>query len=204
MAYEIPQELAYQEKIIFGLTMKQLWYALIFSPIVLFILFKLQMEMAYRIAIATIPSSIAAIFMFTPLPKKFINWFKWLRFRKVSLKDPKMKKFFNLKKIRNDKLFLKDRTLSIIKVDPINFAIKNQKEKDIVIVSFQKFLNSLDFPIQIVVATDSLNLDYYLNKLGERVEDDKNKSYSSLFTNYKKHLESMIKTKNLLNNDNIE
>lgn len=199
MAYEIPQELEYQEKIIFGLTLKQVFYALVFSPFLLVILFKLELGMTLRIALALIPSTLACVFMFTELPKKFFNWWKWLSFRQFLLMDFKMKRFFNLDKVEDNVLFLKDRKLSIIKVEPVNFSIKNSKEQEIVISSFQKFLNSLDFPVQIVIATDSLNLDYYLNLLEERVEKTKNCSYASLFNDYKEFLQGMISTKGLLN-----
>jgi formate hydrogenlyase subunit 4 len=40
MPYEIPAEIAYEEKIIFGLTFRQLVYCLVFGPVVLAILFK--------------------------------------------------------------------------------------------------------------------------------------------------------------------
>ncbi len=200
MGYEIPQELEYQEKIMFGLTLGQLFYALIFSPFVIIFLFKLNYSIPVRIVLALIPSGIACVFMFTSLPKKFFNWCKWLSFRNFSIMDKKMKKFFNLDKIENDVLFLKDKKkLAIIKVEPINFSIKNEKEKEIVIFSFQKLLNSLDFPVQIIIATDSLNLDYYLNKLEERVEKTKNDSYFSLFNDYKEYLQTTISTKGLLN-----
>src|SRR3989344_2721118 len=194
MTYEIPQQLEYQERIVFNLTFKQMFYALLFSPIVIGILFKLPIGIAYRVAIALLPSSLACVFMFTDLPKKFWNWWKWRSYKEFKLEDKKMKEFFNLEKVEDDVLHLKNKRLSIIKVEPINFSIKNQKEKDLIIVQFQKLLNSFDFPIQIVIATDSLNLDYYLQCLEKRAE-----KYVELFNNYKEYLHSIITTNSLLN-----
>jgi len=199
MSYEIPQELEYKEKIIFGLTFKQLFYALIFAPFIIIILFKSPFSTTVKVALSLIPCSIACIFMFTGIPKRFLNWYKWLSFRNFTLMDKGMKYFLNLDKIEKDILHLKKNKLSIIKVEPINFSIKNEKEKESIISSFQKFLNSLDFPIQIIIATDSLNLDYYLNKLEERVEKTKNESYFTLFNDYKKYLQDMINSQGLLN-----
>ena len=81
------------------------------------------------------------------------------------------------------------RKVSILKVEPINFTLRNNQEKEIIIRTFQKFLNSLDFPIQIVVATDTLNLDTYLSKLEERSDKLEQKDYSKILDDFKKHLQ---------------
>jgi len=192
MSYEIPQEIEYKERILFGLTFSQLAWALVFAPLVLAILFKLNVGMTYRVAIALIPSGLACVFMFTRLPSQFVNWLKWLFFRRASLMDKKMKKFLNLKSVEGDVLFLHNKKLSILKVEPLNFNIKNNGDKELLITSFQRFLNSLDFPVQISITTDTLNLDLYLSKLEERVDKLKDKTYTLLFNDYKKNLQERI------------
>nr|AQS33902.1 hypothetical protein [uncultured archaeon] len=88
----------------------------------------------------------------------------------------------------------------MFKVEPINFSIRNQQEKDIIISTFQKFLNSLDFPIQIVIATDTLNLDIYLSHLSQRVESHNTRNnYTKLLDDFKKHLQTIISKEGLLN-----
>ena len=84
--------------------------------------------------------------------------------------------------------------ISIIKVEPINFTLKNNQEKESITRTFQKFLNSLDFPIQIVVATDTLNLDTYLSKLEEKAD-----KYATILEDFRKHLQKMILSEKLLN-----
>ncbi len=195
MSYEIPQQLEYQEKIIFGLTFKQLLYAIIFLPLALALLFKLPLDLPFRVALALIPSGLAILFMFTNIPKATINWLKWLFNRELD--EEKIRQYLHLKEIKDDVLYLKDRKLSILKVEPINFTLRNDKEKQIVISTFQKFLNSLDFPIQIIVATDSLNLDVYFTNLEQHSE--KNTTYQNIFQDFKKHLHSMISSQGLLN-----
>ncbi|MBI2666894.1 PrgI family protein [Candidatus Woesearchaeota archaeon] len=82
MSYEIPQQLEYKEKIIFGLTFSQLLWAIIFLPIALALLLKTPFTMPYRISLSLLPCGIAAVFMFTNLPKQLKNWLKWLRRKK--------------------------------------------------------------------------------------------------------------------------
>ena len=192
MSYEIPQQLEYQEKIIFGLTFRQLLYAIIFLPIALALLFKTPLDFPYRVTLALIPSGLAILFMFTNIPKASVNWIKWLLSRELN--EEKIKQFLNLREIKNDVLILNDSKISIIKVEPINFSLRNKQEQQIVISTFQKFLNSLDFPIQIIIATDALNLDNYLAHL-----ENKSEKYSNLFKDFKEHLYKMIASRGLLN-----
>ena len=98
MTYEIPQELEYKEKIIFGLTFEQLLYAVIFSPLAIAILFKTPFSLTIRITLALIPAGISAIFMFTNIPKQLKNWAKWLRRKKIT----NMKQFLEITQIEGD------------------------------------------------------------------------------------------------------
>lgn len=113
MSYEIPQKIAYKEKIVFGLTFQQLLYVIIFFPIALFFLFKLPLHIVYRIALSLIPTGLACVFMFTKLPKLMMNWYRWLWQRNISLLDdtkqfhPKMKKYLQLDKVEGEVLYLK-------------------------------------------------------------------------------------------------
>jgi hypothetical protein len=56
---------------------------------------------------------------------------------------------------------------AILKVQPINFELKSETEQNAIIYSYQAFLNSLDFPIQIVINSKKLDLERYLMKLDE-------------------------------------
>ena len=92
--------------------------------------------------------------------------------------------------------------LAIIQVEPINFTIRNENEKQTINNSFQKFLNSLDFPIQIVVSTNNLNLDNYISDLDLRVDKlvkkTKKKIFNKHFKSYKQHLTDTINTNSVL------
>ena len=92
--------------------------------------------------------------------------------------------------------------ISIIKVEPLNFSLKNKEEKTLIISQFQKFLNSLDFTIQILITTDTLNLDTYLAKLEERVEavsKDTQNDYTPILDDFKKHMQNIIQNQKLFN-----
>lgn len=55
----------------------------------------------------------------------------------------------------------------VLHVEPINFDLKSDQEQNAIIYSYQSFLNSLDFPIQIVIQSKKLDLERYLIRLQE-------------------------------------
>src|SRR5665213_1882837 len=57
---------------------------------------------------------------------------------------------------------------AVLKIEPINFELKSETEQNGIIYGYQAFLNSLDFPIEIVIQSKKLDLDRYLIKLDER------------------------------------
>lgn len=61
---------------------------------------------------------------------------------------------------------MKDKSLrSILVVSSTNFALKSEEEQNALIAAYQNFLNSLDFPIQILIHSRVLDIDGYLTKL---------------------------------------
>ena len=77
MAYEIPQQLEYKEKIIFGLTFPQLAWASLFLPIALIIFFKTGWNLYVRGFIASIFICLAIGFMFLDLWHHAKNILLW-------------------------------------------------------------------------------------------------------------------------------
>ena len=93
--------------------------------------------------------------------------------------------------------------IAIIKAQPINFVILNEKEQESITASFQKFLNSLDFPIQILMTTTDLDLEDYFNRLGKRVKETvkktKNKIYGKNLKSYKEHISEVVEENKVMN-----
>ena len=86
MAYQIPQQLMYKEKIMFGLTFKQLLYAFIFGLISLIIFRKID-NMTIAVIIASIPSVIGLGFIFFNLEEKIKDYISYLRLRELKRDD---------------------------------------------------------------------------------------------------------------------
>lgn len=68
--------------------------------------------------------------------------------------------------IQDGVLLMTDGSLRVVlKIEPINFELKSENEQNSIIYSYQSFLNSLEFPVQIVIQSKRLDLELYLTKL---------------------------------------
>ncbi len=81
-------------------------------------------------------------------------------------KPPSTQHYLDIAGIRDDVVILKDGTLrAVLLTSSLNFALKSEDEQNATISAYVSFLNSFDFPIQIVIQSRKLNIDAYLEKL---------------------------------------
>lgn len=77
-------------------------------------------------------------------------------------------KFVEIDKIKEDMVILKSGAVrAVLLASSINLALKSTEEQDATIYQFQNFLNSIDFPLQFVIQSRKLNIDNYLETIGE-------------------------------------
>lgn len=68
--------------------------------------------------------------------------------------------------IRDNMVLLKNGGIrAIFKVSSVNFHLKSEQEQNALIYGYQSFLNTLEFPVQIVIQSRKLDLDKYLDQL---------------------------------------
>ena len=115
MSYEIQQQLQYEEKIIFGLTFKQLLYAVIFGVPCLIIFFKTKMGIVPKSCIAALLMGTASLFMFFDFSGYIKNMVYWFKFRDVSLMDAKMIQFIGIEKIENGVVYVNKAKKPVVK-----------------------------------------------------------------------------------------
>ena len=86
----------------------------------------------------------------------------------------------------------------VMKCSTINFLLKNTDEQDSIIISFQRFLNSIDFPIQILVRSKKLDIDSYLNNLGDKALKQKNSLLQNQTYEYIEYLRKLIEVAQIM------
>ncbi len=74
--------------------------------------------------------------------------------------------YLDIAEIKEDTVVMKDGSLrAVIVVSSTNFSLKNTDEQNALISSYQNFLNSLEFSIQILMHSRKLDIHSYLDKL---------------------------------------
>lgn len=85
---------------------------------------------------------------------------------KKKMKAPAAQTHLPIAEIKDNTVILKDGTLrSVLLVSSINFALKSDDEQNALISSYVGFLNSIDFPLQIVMQSRKLQIQPYLDNL---------------------------------------
>jgi len=80
--------------------------------------------------------------------------------------------FVPIKEIRDGIVVLKDNSLrAVLLASSVNLALKSEDEQRAILMQFQNFLNSLDFPVQIVVQSRKYDIRPYLLTLEKREKE---------------------------------
>lgn len=101
--------------------------------------------------------------------------------------------------IRDNLVILKNGTVcSVISTTAVNFALLSEMEQDAIIAAFSMLLNSITFPIQIVLRSKRLDITKYLEKV-RRIETKITDPLLRLQAeSYRKFVQEVIKTNDVL------
>ena len=113
--------------------------------------------------------------------------------------DSSTQRYLPFSQIRENIIIMKDDSARLVmKCSTINFLLKNTDEQDSIIISFQRFLNSLDFPIQILVRSKKLDIDWYLNNLNDKALKQKNPLLQNQTYEYIEYLRKLIEVAQIM------
>jgi hypothetical protein len=103
--------------------------------------------------------------------------------------------YLDIAEIKDDVVIMRDGTLrAVLLASSINFSLKSEDEQDAVIGAYVSFINSIDFPLQIVIQSRELNIDNYINFLKQKEKEQVNrllKVHTAEYINYIKELTSL-------------
>ncbi len=112
---------------------------------------------------------------------------------------PTTQDFLEIEQIRDGIIILKNKGLRmILMVSSLNFALKSEEEQNAIIYQFQEFLNSLDFPCQIVVQSRKINITGYLEKLKEFEVKEKNELIKIQIKEYSEFINKLVETGSIM------
>lgn len=101
--------------------------------------------------------------------------------------------------IDNIVLFENGYACLIIEITASNFALLSKKEQDAKIYAYATLLNSLSFPIQILIRNKRMDISSYLKELEEREITTKNELLAQHIRLYRDFVREMIRVNVVLN-----
>lgn len=108
-------------------------------------------------------------------------------------------KYVDVEEIRDGVIILKNRSLrSVLLVSSINFDLKSTEEQDAIIMQYQNFLNSVDFPLQIVVSSRKLNIKPYIDFLKKKESMQTNELLRLQISEYQNFIKNLTEISNIM------
>lgn len=121
---------------------------------------------------------------------------------KKTIHDASTQRYLPFSQIRENVVIMKDNSARVIlKCSTINFLLKSIEEQDAIIMSFQRFLNSIDFPIQIIVRSTKLDIETYINKLNALAIKQTNPLLQNQTYEYIEYLKKLIEVAQIMKKD---
>jgi hypothetical protein len=87
---------------------------------------------------------------------------------------------------------------AVLHVSAINFELKSEDEQDALIDTYESFLNSVGVPLQILIRTREIDMDKYLDDLGEKLSTETEDIYKHQLKNYDQFIRRLITTNKIL------
>lgn len=101
--------------------------------------------------------------------------------------------FLDFSEIRDGVVVMKDGSLrAVLMISSINFSLKSQEEQDAIIYAYQEFLNSMDFPLQILIQSRKLDIDGYLEKLSNQEMKQQNELLRIQTAEYMEYVRELV------------
>jgi len=101
--------------------------------------------------------------------------------------------------IAADLLLLKGSSAAIVlEVSAINFGLLSEREQDATIYAYAQLLNSLTFPIQIILVSKQKDITDYIKLLDGRIIKTQNPLLQNQLTKYRDFVKSVVRQGNVL------
>lgn len=86
----------------------------------------------------------------------------------------------------------------VLMASSINFSLKSNDEQEALIMKYQTFLNSLDFPIQVLMISRHLNIDTYLATMEQKKKEQTNELLKIQTAEYLDFIRNMVQVGNIM------
>ncbi len=113
----------------------------------------------------------------------------------MALNSSPTQQFVPVKEVRDGIIILKDGTMAtVVLVSSINLSLKSYDEQRAVLMQFQGFLNTLDFPVQIVIQSRRYDVRPYIVTLENRLKVQTEQEYIEFIRTFTEQVNIMRKS----------
>ncbi len=113
--------------------------------------------------------------------------------------DQSTKQLVEIADIQDAVIVLKNRSLRmVLEVSAINFELRSEEEQNAILQNFQSFLNSIDFPVQIVVGSRRYNINEYLKNIADATSALTNELLKIQGAEYIKFIKELSELSNIM------
>jgi len=107
--------------------------------------------------------------------------------------------FIEIEEIQDDVVLLKDYSaVLVIEISAVNFWLLSSEEQMSIIYAYGSLLNSLSFPLQILILSKKMNISNYLDYLDQRIEKTKDEILKTRLKGYKEFIKNIVKKNTVL------
>lgn len=108
--------------------------------------------------------------------------------------------YLDIQEIKEGTIIMRDGSLrAILVVSSTNFSLKSIDEQNAMIGAYQNFLNSLDFPIQILMQSRRLDINSYLDRLRGMAQQQTNELLRMQTQEYIEYISKLIEFASIMN-----
>ena len=108
-------------------------------------------------------------------------------------------RYLQFSEVHDDTLVLKNGGIrAILEVQSVNFNLKSEAEQNALISSYQGFLNTLNFPVQIQIRSRKLDIDAYISKLKKRQNEIENDLLREQMAGYIDFIQKLVEYSDIM------
>ena len=114
-------------------------------------------------------------------------------------KLPSLQRFLDIAEIKDDLVLMKDGSVrAVLIVSSVNFDLKSEEEQNAMVQSYVTFLNSLNFPIQVVIQSRPLNIDDYFTRLEAAEKEQTNELLRMQIADYRNFVSELLELEQIM------
>ncbi len=107
--------------------------------------------------------------------------------------------FIEIEAVKDDVVMLKDYSCcAILSSGTTNFGLLSQEEQNSMIYSYASLLNSLSFPIQILILSKRMDVSSYFDYLDIKIKEQTNPIVKDRLLQYKDFIKNIVKKNTIL------